>query len=117
MLILETGMRPGEVCQLGKTDLDLKLGSVRVRAGKAAYATRYIPLTQRTLDVLARRAANANTEWLFPCPYDSTKPVAEVRKAHSAAVRRSGITPPSGFTTYGTRLSLEWPWWESTSPH
>jgi len=110
-------MRQGEVCQLRANDVDLKEASVYVRQGKTNYATRHIPLTQRAAEVLSQRLNKARSEWLFPCPYDLTRPVAEVRKAHEAALRRSGITPPSGFTTYGTRLSLEWPWWESTSPH
>ncbi|MGH9508401.1 MAG: tyrosine-type recombinase/integrase [Terriglobales bacterium] len=93
IVMLETGMRPGEVCSLRTADVDLIHASLHVREGKTIYATRHIPLTGRALNVLARRAADVKTEWLFPCPYDNNRPVAEVRKAHEAAVRRSGVTP------------------------
>ena len=101
IVMLETGMRPGEVCRLNVTDADLIQISVRVREGKTAYATRHIPLTRRALEVLARRRAGAVTEWLFPCPHDHNKPVTEVRKAHQAAVQRSAIQPP--FRLYDLR--------------
>jgi len=93
IVMLETGMRPGEVCRLRVTDVNMIQASVSVQEGKTAHAARHIPLTRRALEVLASRAKGENTEWLFPCPYDDSKPVAEVRKAHEAAVRRSGITP------------------------
>ncbi len=93
IVMLETGMRPGEVCHLRVTDVDLIQTSVCLREGKTVHATRHIPLTRLALDVLARRSAKAKSEWLFPCPYDHSKPVAEVRKAHEASVRRSGISP------------------------
>lgn len=99
--MLETGMRPGEVYQLRTSDVDFTYRAVHVRTGKTANASRHIPLTRRALDVLARRTAEAETEWLFPCPYDPNKPVAEVRKAHDGAVRRSGVSPP--FRLYDLR--------------
>jgi len=101
IVMLETGMRPGEVCCLRVTDVDLAQATVHVREGKTVYATRHIPLTRRALDVLTRRLARARTEWLFPCPYDHGKPVAEVRKAHQAAIERSGIQLP--FRLYDLR--------------
>lgn len=101
VVILETGVRPGEVCHLRVSDVDLRNSSVHVRAGKTAYATRHIPLINRALFTLRRRVMEAKTEWLFPCPYDPSKPVVEVRKAHDAAVRRSGIMPP--FRLYDLR--------------
>lgn len=93
ILMLETGMRPGEVCHLRVGDVDFKQASVYVRQGKTSNAIRHIPLTRRALDVLIWRASTASTEWLFPCPYNPARPVGEVRKAHDAAVRRSGINP------------------------
>jgi len=92
-LILETGMRPGEVYRIRREDVDLEGINVRVREGKTIYARRSIPLTRRAATVLQGRVASATSEWLFPCPYDAMRPVAEVRKAHHAAVQRSGIAP------------------------
>lgn len=93
LLILETGMRPGEVYRLRVGDVALKEAHVRVREGKTIYARRTIPLTRRAATVLQGRVASATSEWLFPSRYDPNRPVAEVRKAHHAAVQRSGIAP------------------------
>lgn len=93
MVILETGMRPGEAYRLRKEDVDLELRAVHVRQGKTANAKRFIPLTQRACAVLSRRLMAGCTEWVFPCPFDVERPVADVRKAHNSAVERSGIRP------------------------
>lgn len=91
VLMLHTGMRPGEIYRLRVHDVDLGLRSVHIPMGKTANASRHIPLTQRAHLLLARRAQSSGTEWLFPCPFDPEKPIAGVRRAHDAAVRRSGI--------------------------
>jgi len=101
ILMLDTGMRPGEIYKLRKDDIDLTLRAVFVRSGKTANATRHIPLTERTYQVLAHRVEDAKTEWLFPCPFDSSLPVLDVRKAHDGAVRRAKISPP--FRLYDLR--------------
>ncbi|OFV97176.1 MAG: hypothetical protein A3H94_03990 [Acidobacteria bacterium RIFCSPLOWO2_02_FULL_60_20] len=93
ILILDTGMRPGEVCALRRSDFDLEHRSVHVRAGKTVNARRFIPLTARASATLRERTSRVTSEWLFPCPFDSERPVLEVRKAHDAAVRRSHINP------------------------
>jgi integrase len=101
ILMLETGVRPGEIYRLRREDIDFTLRSVQVRSGKTANAARHIPLTERAYDVLARRVAEAKSEWLFPCPFDSSLPVLDVRKAHDGAVRRAKISPP--FRLYDLR--------------
>lgn len=93
ILMLETGMRPGEIYRLRTEDVDLSLRSVHIRSGKTDTAVRHIPLTQRALDMICARVAAASTEWLFPSPFDCTKPVSDVIRSHLAAVARSGITP------------------------
>jgi integrase len=101
IVMLETGMRPGEVCCLRVADVDVAQATVHVREGKTVYATRHIPLTGRALNVLSRRVAEASTEWLFPCPFDNNRPVVEVRKAHYAAIQRGGVQQP--FRLYDLR--------------
>ncbi len=91
VIMLETGMRPGEVFKLRQIDVDLVLRSIFVRFGKTDNATRHIPLTQRAFEVLALRMRASATDWLFPCPFDPRKPVGGLRKAHEAAVTRGGI--------------------------
>lgn len=93
IVMLETGMRPAEVCHLQTSDVDLQLRSASVRTGKTIYARRHIPLTDRAYEVLRSRVLSGSGGWLFPCPFDTDRPVGEVRKAHDAAVKRAGIKP------------------------
>lgn len=101
IVLLETGMRPGELFCLRSSELDLKTGSVHVREGKTPFARRHIPLTERALSVLSRRVANANNGWLFPSPIEAARPIRGIHHAHEAALRRSGIKPP--FRLYDLR--------------
>lgn len=100
-VILETGLRPGEVCQLRVSDVDLRFESLWVRKGKTASAQRHVPLTRRAFETLVRRVQQASGEWLFPSPTRPGHPVTRVNKAHEAALRRAGVTPP--FRLYDLR--------------
>jgi integrase len=93
ILMLETGMRPGEIYRLRTEDVDLSLCSVQIRSGKTESAARHIPLTKRALGVIHGRVQAATTRWLFPSRFDYTRPVSDVKRSHLAAVARSGITP------------------------
>jgi integrase len=93
MLMLETGLRPGEVFHLRKGDVNLELGFLRIPAGKTAFARRTIPLMQLARAVLATRILRANSEWLFPAPNNVTRPLSSMRKAHEATFHRSRIKP------------------------
>ncbi len=100
-VMLETGLRPSEVCQLRVGDLDQRFRSIRVRNGKTASAQRHIPLTNRAYQLLQGRAKRACGEWLFPSPSNPLVPVCRVNKSHEAALRRSGIRP--AFRLYDLR--------------
>lgn len=100
-LILETGMRPGEVFQIRRRDVDFEMGFLRVPCGKTAFARRTIPLTRRAREVLARRILSATSEWFFPSATDFSRHLASLADAHEATLRRSGIEP--GFRLYDLR--------------
>jgi integrase len=100
-LILQTGMRPGEVFHLKKEDVSLQLGFIHIPSGKTDFARRTIPLTARAREVLGRRLLEMKSEWLFPAATDSSRPVASVADAHEAALRRSKIERP--FRLYDLR--------------
>lgn len=93
-LILQTGMRPGEVFHVKKEDVSLQLGFILIPSGKTDFARRTIPLTARAREVLGRRLLEMNSEWLFPAATDSSRTVASVADAHEAAIRRSKIERP-----------------------
>jgi integrase len=100
-LILQTGMRPGEVFHLKKEDVSLQLGFIHIPSGKTDFARRTIPLTARAREALGRRLLEMKSEWLFPAATDSSRPVASVADAHEAAIRRSKIERP--FRLYDLR--------------
>ncbi|HZO98667.1 MAG TPA: site-specific integrase [Terriglobia bacterium] len=110
ILILETGMRPGEVFRLRKEDVDLQLGFLRIPSGKTPFARRTIPLTGRAKDVLARRTLEAKSAWLFPSRHDPQQPIHWLRKAHVAALQKAGSSPPFRLYdlrhTYLTRMAM-----------
>ena len=76
MLLLDTGMRPGESLALEWPDVHLqpangaRYGYVHVRlhaeAGKSKYARRNLSLTDRVRAMLEARAATSNSPWIFP---------------------------------------------------
>jgi integrase len=101
IVMLETGMRPGEVYRSRRDDINLELRSAQIRSGKTVNASRYLPLTERALAILRVRVADATTEWLFPSPSDACAHVLDVRKSHDGAIRRAKIVP--SFRLYDLR--------------
>ena len=52
LLIVETGMRPGEVFWLKAEDLNLPQRYLKVTGGKTRFVRRNIPLTESAIEVL-----------------------------------------------------------------
>lgn len=111
-IMVDTGLRPGEVFQLRTEDVHLATPAyVHVREGKSDRAVRDVPITSRALPVFKRRLSNAKGEYIFPRRvgngYDGSRPMTELEPAHQRALRNSGIKPPFRLYdlrhTYGTR--------------
>jgi integrase len=112
ILMLEMGLRPGEVCAIRCQDVHL-YGSahVHVPEGKTKNARRDVPLTDRAKDVLKARLAAAKGKYIFPSRvgtgHDWNSPMAELDPAHRSALRDTKITPRFRIYdlrhTYGTR--------------
>jgi len=100
-LMLETGMRPGEIFQLRKEDVNIELGYLRIPGGKTPFARRTIPLTHRARTILSHRIDDALSDLLFPSRYDQTRPIHWLRKAHLVALKKARIDPP--FRLYDLR--------------
>lgn len=101
-LILETGMRPGEVFRMRNEDINVELGFVRILAGKTEFARRTIPLTRRAQEVLARRMTAARSKWLFSLPWNPSLPIAASAKRILPLCAERGLKTPSAFTTFAT---------------
>jgi len=72
ILILETGVRPGEAANLQWADVYLQpavhaeLGYIAVRKGKSKNAKRNLSLTARAAEKLKARKATVKSPWVFP---------------------------------------------------
>lgn len=72
LLLLDTGLRVGELMALKKADIRLeatngaKFGYLQVKSGKSKDATRAVSLTGRVSVMLRDRIAGNDSEWLFP---------------------------------------------------
>jgi integrase len=72
VLILETGVRPGEAANLRWEDVYLlpavhaELGYIAIRGGKSRNAKRNLSLTARAAEMLKARKAAVKSDWVFP---------------------------------------------------
>ena len=93
VLILETGMRPEEVYTIQKENVHLAKRYLFVPSGKTRFARRNIPLTEKALEVLESRLANARAPYLFSQARDSNRPLNSVQRLHECALRKASIQP------------------------
>lgn len=72
LLVLDTGLRVGEVVNLEWSDISLepingaRYGYLRVRKGKSKNAKRNVSLTARVREMLIGRNSQSNSKWVFP---------------------------------------------------
>jgi len=95
-LILETGMRPGEVCAMEPRHLHLDQthpdqSFYKVTKGKTKAARRKVSLTARAFAILTARLAHCNGRFLFPHELDSDKPMPKINNAHDRARKAANI--------------------------
>lgn len=96
-LIVELGLRPGEVFAIGAADVHLAAvpAYLHIPGGKTELAKRDVPITKRAREVLKARMASAKGPCLFPLRvgngHDWTQPMNELEPAHLKAVKDSGV--------------------------
>lgn len=100
VLMLETGMRPEEVCRIRRENVYLSAGYVFNPYGKTKSAKRKIWLNDTASSVIARRLDAAKGDYLFPGRGNDDKPIVKVNAAHNSAVKRSKV---KRFTLYTLR--------------
>jgi integrase len=91
VLMLETGMRPEEVCRISRENVHLERGYVFNPWGKTKAAKRRVPLTNAALAVLRSRLARDTGCFLFPHAKTADRPMVKVNNAHDRAVRKSRV--------------------------
>lgn len=89
-MMLETGMRPEEVCRIRRQNVHLEQGYVFNPFGKTKAARRKVPLTERATAVLARRLEKVKGDFLFP-GRGTDQPVIKVNRAHAGTLARVNL--------------------------
>jgi integrase len=90
-LMIETGMRPEEVCRIQKKNVSLHGDDayVYIPFGKTKAARRRVPLNSAAAAILQARFAKDN--YLFPHRSDTGKPMLKVNNAHTTALKNSEV--------------------------
>ena len=109
-LMLETGMRPGEVFAIRPEHVHLDKRYLFLPEGKTHFARRNIPLTDDATKILKRRVAKARGCFLFWHKSDMNRPLTTIQKGHELAVEAAKVK--SRFRlydlrhTFGTRSAM-----------
>jgi integrase len=93
-LILNQGMRPDEVFNLHREDVDLERGQLSIRAGKSAAARRTLDLTGESRLILSRRL-EGKSPWIFPSKRKPGMRLTRLNGAHDrlcAKATEEGVT-------------------------
>ena len=95
-ILVETGLRPEELCKLTVLDVFLKVDRpyLLVKEGKTKSARRTVPLSKRATNVLAKRVAQAKGKYIFAGSRggkDPNKPAVKFNNAHYGTLKRSKI--------------------------
>jgi integrase len=86
-LMLETGMRPEEVCRTRRENVHLDQGYLFNPFGKTKAARRKVPLSDRASGVLARRLEEIKGDFVFPGRV-TDQPIVKVNAAHVVTLAR-----------------------------
>jgi integrase len=93
-LIAETGMRPEEVFNLKRDDVNICDGFLTIHRGKTPAARRRISLTKAATEMLkARLGASVGSPYVYPHSDDPARPLPNVHGAHHRALRNSSVSP------------------------
>jgi len=95
-VMVETGMRPEEVCRLERRNVHLSEGYIFNPHGKTKAARRKLPLSERAIGVLRRRLQKIEGEFVFPSTRRGKNPshhIVKLNNAHLGAVKRAGVEP------------------------
>jgi integrase len=95
-LMVETGMRPEEVCRMERRHVHLNEGYYFNPFGKTKAARRKLPLSKRAADVLRHRLATVEGPFVFPSTRggnDSSRHIVKLNAAHKGAIERAKLEP------------------------
>lgn len=111
VLILETGVRPGEAMALRWSDVRLqpavhaKLGYIHIPGGKSPKAKRNLSLTAAAAEMLKARKAAATSRWVFPGKSPDA-PISLSALDHQHDDVRTSLKLPADFVVHSLRHSM-----------
>jgi integrase len=91
IIVLDTGMRPGEVFRMRWEDVLWDRKTIFIPRGKTPRSRRYLPMSDRLLELLQARCNDQREGWVFP---SDSKPghVTTVAKAFEEAREAAGLS-------------------------
>lgn len=111
LLMLDTGMRPGEALALRWSDIHLdpprgsKFGYLAIRNGKSRYAKRNLSLTGRVTAMLQSRQASSESPLLFPgAQGEKSTTISSLDHQHEDV--RQALALPAEFVVYSLRHTM-----------
>lgn len=111
VMLLETGLRLGEACNLLWRDVHLepvngsRFGFIHVRVSKTPYGKRVVPLTERANKMLAFRQDKRRSIWVFENE-DGSGPLSKSTVCHQHIERRRLLKMPRGFVIHSLRHTM-----------
>jgi integrase len=111
LLILESGIRPGEAANLPWSDVYLqpavraKFGYIAIRHGKSKNAKRNLSLTARASEMLKARKAAAKSAWVFPGDLPDA-PILGTSLDHQHDDVRQALKLPADFVIHSLRHTM-----------
>lgn len=91
VIVRDTGMRPEEIFRLRLEYVMWERKCYHNPHGKTDQARRFVPLSNRLLDVLKRRAAGRTEGWVFPSKRAAEGHLATVTKQFQQARKDAGL--------------------------
>jgi integrase len=96
IIMLETGMRPDEVCRTEVRNVDLEKNFIFIPDGKTKASRRRIPLSKKAKEVLISRLIKPEGDYVFPgmkTARDANTHIIKLNNAHRGTLKRSKIEP------------------------
>ena len=101
ILIQDTGMRPEEVFRIRIENIDWNQRLIFNPNGKTKAARRYVPISERMLDLLMVRCSDKREGWLFPSQRAKGGHLTTVAKQFRDARSKAGL--PASLVLYCAR--------------
>jgi integrase len=101
VIIQDAGMRPDEVFRIRIENIDFVGRRIFNPNGKTKASRRYVPISQRMVDLLLLRCAGKTEGWLFPCAKAKSGHRTTVAKQFREARQEAGL--PASLVLYCAR--------------